>query len=78
MMAKKKPKPKTKPKTKSNEVTQVSAQAYYPEGDARTLAEASAIKADKGRFSKAQKASAKLIKEQKAQLDGLEKVLKGL
>lgn len=74
-----KAKPKTKAKTKRKSVSRpVSAPDHFPDHDARTLAEASAIKADKGRFSKAQKASAKLIKEQQAQVDGLKKVLKGM
>ncbi len=71
-------KKKTKSKKNIRAEQPISSMAYYPEGDARTLAEASAIKANGARFKKAQTASKKLIKEQQAQMDGLKKVLKGL
>ena len=71
-------KKKAKAKTTKRKSRAVEAPLHYPEGDARTLADADAIKADKGRFKKAQTATAKLIKEQQAQLDGMKKVLKGL
>ena len=51
---------------------------HYPEGDARILAEASAIKADKSRLSRAKKASVKLIKERQIELDQLKKILNGV
>jgi len=74
-MAKKKS--KAKPIKRKSRV-QPAIQDHYPEGDARTLADADAIKSDKGRLKKAQTASVKLIKEQQAQLDGLKKILKGM
>ncbi len=75
-MAKKKTAKKTVKKRKR--IAQPSIADHYPEGDARTLADASAIKADKGRFKKAQTASKKLIKEQLAQVEGLKKTLRGI
>ncbi len=50
---------------------------HFPEGDARILADANAIKVDKPRFKRAQIASKKLIKEQQAQIEGLRKALRG-
>ncbi len=78
-MAKKKVvKTKTKHKKNTRSMSRPAlAIDHYPEVDARTLAEASVIKADKGRLGKAKKASVKLIKERQAELDGLKKVLKG-
>ncbi len=74
-MAKKKTAKKT---VKRKRTTKALTIEHYPEGDARTLADASAIKADKGRFKKAQTASKKLIKEQQAQIEGLKKTLRGI
>lgn len=74
-MAKAKTKVKAKPRKRAS---QPSMSDHYPEGDARTLAEANAIKADSGRLGRAQKATAKLVKEQQQQLDGMKKILKGL
>ncbi len=76
-MAKKKAK-KAKKTVKRKRATQSSLVDHYPEGDARTLADASAIKADSGRFKRAQTASKKLIKEQLAQVEGLKKTLRGI
>lgn len=76
-------KQKTSKKTSKRKVTrkrtvQPEIQDHYPEGDARTLADANAIKTDKPRFKRAQKASVKLIKEQEVQIEGLRKALKGI
>lgn len=50
---------------------------WRAEDDARTLSNAEAIKADPERMEKAAKAAKRMIEEEKARTEGLEKVAKG-
>lgn len=59
---------------KGAEVSRANRIQHFPDFDARTLADAEAIKADKRRFGAAKKEAKKMVVEETRKLSGLRKI----
>ena len=66
----------TKKKSKTSNPVPKQEQQWMAESDAYTLAEAEAIKMDKGRLSRAQRAAGKLAKQAEQKAKAIKKVTK--